>query len=65
MLIKSKEEKVERKGVEKTVFENTYRCDWCGYTFEMTVRNFEGSGKHSVSDQIKCRHCGAFIKTWS
>lgn len=59
MIIKKYYKGNKRKG--KTW--NNYRCDWCGYEFDLGVDNV-GDGKQSVSTQVKCPTCTNFIPTW-
>jgi DNA-directed RNA polymerase subunit RPC12/RpoP len=62
MLKSSKETKGKWHNVNKVGFVNSYICDWCGFNFDVLVSEKK---KRQVSDQIKCKHCGNFIKTWS
>jgi len=45
----------------------TYHCGWCGYKFQQYVckGGKRGDGKRGdVSDQVQCKQCGNFLKTW-
>lgn len=55
---------IETFGTQKTKKETmkqlmSYECEWCGNMFNQYVCTVDG-----VSDQVMCRNCGNFIKTW-
>lgn len=39
-----------------------YSCGYCNYEFEQEIGTLKGNGKHSVSNQVKCRRCSNFLK---
>ena len=47
-----------RDNDEKTL--HRYKCDFCERIFERWV----GKRNRELSDQVKCKGCGNFIKTW-
>lgn len=55
-----KELRVEKSGATT----NRYRCDWCGFEWEQTVRVGSGQGSSRVSSQVQCKRCHNFIPTW-
>jgi hypothetical protein len=43
-----------------------YRCEWCSFEFERTVRASRGGkGAQRVSDSVVCPMCRNGLKTWS
>lgn len=52
---------------QKEIMENDYKCYFCGYEFKQKVRR-SSTAEHRVkvvSDQVQCKFCKNFIKTWS
>lgn len=39
-----------------------FYCAYCGNVFQQHIRIIAGSGKHSLSDQVKCPSCNNFLK---
>ena len=47
--------------------EREYTCGYCGHNFKRKVGTAcgPGGGKHSrASDQVKCKRCNNFLRTW-
>lgn len=60
---------------KKNAINKEYVCQWCRHVFKQTVGYVQGNtvsgsnppqpGKRaSLSDQVKCRKCGNFMRTW-
>ena len=59
---------------EKTIGEQytlkKYKCGYCGYEFKqfvrllMSTKPYPYTQEGKCSTQVKCKHCGAFLKTW-
>lgn len=51
---------------EKDKYVNKYVCDWCGTEFEQVIGKIDNvqSPNSNVSDQVLCKVCGNFNRTW-
>ena len=48
--------------MEKELIE--YCCGFCGHKFSRLVGTSSGEKHNKVSDQVKCKKCNNFLKTW-
>ncbi len=56
---------IKEKRLNDGSFKNLYRCGYCRYEFEQTVKKSEGMKHSVVSDQVTCPRCTNMLPTWS